>query len=67
MSNLKTGKKKELVRKPSPHYLLFLFNFQPEAQTFSLYDLAGTEMVTGERIAGTLTMPAFGSRVVKLD
>ena len=55
-----------MIREGDSEKYLFLFNFRPEAQTFSLYGLSGTEMVTGEKIEGSLTMPGFGSRVVKL-
>lgn len=56
-----------MIREGDGEKYLFLFNFQPETQTFSLYDLSGTEMVTCETVKGAVTMPGFGSHVVRLD
>ncbi len=72
----KHGVKSLLATPPGVHVMLregdgekylFFFNFQTQEARFPLGDIVGKEMVTGERIHTEMTLPAFGSSVVKLD
>ncbi|MBO4305377.1 MAG: beta-galactosidase [Lentisphaeria bacterium] len=56
-----------MLREGDGEKYLFFFNFQPKVQSFPLDGITGTEMVTGERVEKAMTLPAFGSAVVRLD
>ena len=55
-----------MVREGNGERYLFLFNFQTEPSRFSLDGLTGKDMITDGPVKDVMTLPAFGTSVVKI-
>jgi beta-galactosidase len=53
------------MRTDNKHDFVFLLNFQPVARKVNLSREAFTDMTSGKNVKGTVTLPAYGSLVLR--
>ncbi len=53
------------MRTDGEHDFVFLLNFQPAARKVNFSREAFTDMTCGKSVKGTVTMPAYGSLVLR--
>jgi beta-galactosidase len=53
------------MRTDGRHDFVFLLNFQPAARKVNLSREVFTDMTSGENVRGNVTLPAYGSLVLR--